>query len=447
MALVVFAAFLALLPAWLHFDTISRDGAFQYVPMARQILDGELKDVVLNNPQLPLFPMLLAGASKLTGLDPGMSGRLISVASLLLAAMGLFQLTAFLFKKNSVAFIAVFFMLTNRQLVLRSVDCLKESLLIACIIWGNYLIVKGTAAAGRKWIPYAGGVSLLLFGAMFRSAALIFLFVWIGMYVFRKEEGRSLRAALFAAPFILVLAAWKLAPDALIFGKGSYHIAFLFSSTKGLDVVLQTLTDVVSSFFSVANAAVISFGLYGFYRMRKNTYSLHALITLAMFVLVVVFWRHQSKRYLLAPIIWMYPLCAYYVAEALRSARVPLKALGVGALIAGFSFWAHLSLTPPDEDMLARKASGEWILSSTGPGREIISNRDLLVFYAQGKYLPLSDFNGKILHGQVLAVDMLHEDGKAFGEKLSAAGMKPDRQFRTISVYLPRPTDVKVFEK
>jgi len=72
-----------------------------------------------------------------------------------------------------------------------------------------------------------------------------------------------------------------------------------------------------------------------------------------------------------------------------------------------------------------------------GPGHEIISNRDMLVYYAQGKYLPLSEFKGTILPGQILAVDALHQDGKDFEKRVSRLGMKPDRQFRTILIYLP----------
>ena len=437
MALVAATAFFALFPSWLNFDIISKDGAYQYIPMARQILDGEFTKVLLDNPQLPLFPLIIAGMSTLTGLNLELSGRIITYAAYILAAMGLFRITVLLFKERGIALLAVLFMLTNRQLAVRSVDCLKETLLIACVIWGNYFILEGIWALARKWPYYLAGVSLLLAGALFRSTSLIFLCAWLVMWVFRKREGWQVRAVLFTVPFVLALAAWKLVPDLPIFGKGSYHLGFLFSSTSGIRDALGTGMKVIGSFFSTANVVVILFGLYGLYRLRKSPYAAHVLLTLAMTLLIIVFWRYQSKRYLLAPIVWMYPLCAYFVAEALRSARASLKAFGSFAIVVCLAFWVHLALTPPDPDKLARKESGEWILSRLGPDQEILSNRDVLVFYAQGKPLPLSSFDEESSRSLVLAIDVLHEDGKALEAKMLSLGRKPDRRFRTISVYLP----------
>jgi hypothetical protein len=51
--------------------------------------------------------------------------------------------------------------------------------------------------------------------------------------------------------------------------------------------------------------------------------------------------------------------------------------------------WASRAFDPPDLDRLARKEAGQWILTTVGPGKDIISNRERIAFYAQGNIVYL----------------------------------------------------------
>lgn len=141
---IILACLISLAPSWYQYDIISMDGAFQYIPVAELYLNGAFIEA-LTQKQLPLFPMLLALFSWITSFDLEMSGRLISVISFCIAAIGLFRVTVFVNSSRISGLIAVLFMITSRVLLYCSVDCLKESLLLCIIIWANYLILIGTS--------------------------------------------------------------------------------------------------------------------------------------------------------------------------------------------------------------------------------------------------------------------------------------------------------------
>ena len=122
-ALVGLCAFLGLIPAWLNYDVISKDGAFQYIPMAKAFLGGSFRDTLLNSPQLPLFPLIMAAVTKATGLDLELSGRAISYFGYVLACMGMYQLSSLLFRNRAVSCLASLFIATNALLMKCSVDC------------------------------------------------------------------------------------------------------------------------------------------------------------------------------------------------------------------------------------------------------------------------------------------------------------------------------------
>lgn len=437
--LLAFAAFLALLPSWLNYDIISRDGAFQYVPIARLFLEQKFHDALVNNAQLPLFPLIIASVSKLTGLSLEMSGRVTSYLAYIVAALGMFKMADFLFKNRFIALLAFLFLITNRQLINRSIDCLKESLFLCCVIWGNYLIFKGISSAAKKEGFYVSGTFILLVGAMFRSTVLVFICAWLMIWIFHDKKGMLARASSFLALVIGVLAAWLVYPEFIIFQKGSYHLGYFFDSTKGLGNVLKSSADVLKTFLQTGNPAVILFGLYGLYHYRRDAYFYHINLILILFFFILTFWIDVSDRYYLAPIVWLYPLAGYGIVHAFRSTNRTVKTAGLLTVISCIVLWAHISLTPPDSDRLAWREAGEWILAKTGPDREVISNRDRLVFYAQGVYIPLSAFQDKAPLSRPLAVDGKYEGGEVLITRLHSLGLRPDKRFGSISVYLPRP--------
>jgi len=435
--MVLVVAFFALLPAWLNYDIISRDGAFQYIPTASLFLEGRLLDG-LARPQLPLFPLLLAGFSKVLGLDLEMSGRLISALGFILASLGIYKVSEFVFKNRWVALLSVIFLLSNRELIDRSVDCLKESLLISFVLWGNYLILKGTNVERfEKAIYLISGVLLLLLGTMVRTTALFFLGAWIIMWAFRKKEGLPLRVIILASPVGALILLILLKPELAIFNRKGFAVIALLSAWPGLIGMLRSGLNIAGNFFATGNCLIIFLGCLALYFSRINAYYVHLCLVLTIFFVVLSIMGWTSDRYLLTPIVWLYPMASYACVRAVKSINKPIKILAVIAIISCPIMWADKAFAPPDPDKIARKEAGLWILSQIGPDQEVATNRDRLAFYAKGIYTPLPNALDKKDIQHCMAVDTLHEDGKAMKIQLDSKGIEPDKRFGAIHVYLP----------
>jgi hypothetical protein len=152
------------------------------------------------------------------------------------------------------------------------------------------------------------------------------------------------------------------------------------------------------------------------------------------------------------------------VAASIFSQGFILKWLAIIAIAAAPFIWAGKAFTPPDQDRLARKEAGEWILSHVGQGKDIVSNRERIVYYADGvqitieadpKQIKTWEYMGHKIVGYdynillrdvidkgsiqiIMAIDYSSDDySKSWISMLDSLGIKPDKTFRSIYVYLP----------
>jgi len=436
---VFFCSLIALVPAWINYDIISFDGAFQYVPTASLYYYGKFHDALLR-PQLPLFPLLIAGVSKISGLGFETSGRLISATGFVLASIGMFNLSRIIFKDNLIALISVLFFVTNRKIIDSSVDCLKESLLICFIVWGNYLILKGLSESPRMIRLIAGSLILVIGGAFIRSTAMIFFAAWLLIWIFYKKKYFYWRLLVPLIPLLGVIILWHYYPSLPIFKK-SLNIDYLvyFYSVCDLKKIVYSSFDIISSFFSAGNAMVVLMGCLGFYLYKKDIYSIHLSIVFLISYLILVVWGCLSKRYLLSFIVWIFPLSAYVTSIFFGSNSRFKRIVAVFALITAPILWADFAFTAPDAGKIARRDAGKWILTLAGPGKDIISNRQRLVFYAQGKYIPVSELSGVNTAHKIIAIDIEHDGDERLIAKINDMEIKPDKKFQNIVIYLPKP--------
>ena len=133
-----------IIPAWMNYDIIARDAIKLYVPVADMFLQGRFHDAIWGSLAplfIPLYEFLIFFVAKASGLGLETSGRLISAVSFVLGVLGIYKVTEVIFKDRIVALISVLFFISNRELLWRSVDCLKESLLVCLVLWGNYFIL------------------------------------------------------------------------------------------------------------------------------------------------------------------------------------------------------------------------------------------------------------------------------------------------------------------
>lgn len=434
--LVSAVAGLSLVPIWLNYDIISTDGAFQYIPTALLFLQGWFLEGFAR-PQ-PFFPLLIAGVSWVTGFEPELSGRLISAFAFILAVLGIFKLSELIFHDRWVALLAVVFLAANRELAENSVDCLKESLLVCCVIWGNYFILKGLEDSGHSRMLFFAGALTFFFGMFIRSTVFFFIGAWLVVWAFHKQGRMLVRTALLVTPAAAFVVLWHINPDWPFFQK-SYDLGLIFHQEHTATGILLAAWKAVVEFFATGNPLVILMGCLGLRLWKKDIYQAHLCLVMGFFLLVLTAWGFTSGRYLLVLMAWIYPLAAYAVVRMLRSGSRPCMALGLIVVLSAGTFWIDKALEAPNANKLARRHAGLYILERFGPDREIVTNRDRLVFYAKGKHIPLEKASGVKHPGRIVAVDVEMDGGPGIRQAMEAGGKEPVRVFGTILVYLPGP--------
>ena len=456
----------ALVPAWFSYDIISRDGAHLYIPVARLFLEGKHLEAIfgpLKPLLLPLYEFLIFFLSRISGIGLETSGRLISSASFVIGALGLYKICNLLFKDRVISFISILFFISNRDLLSRSVDCLKESLLVCLILWANYLVLKGLSSPAR-WRYFSAGFLFFLLGGMVRSVSFIFLASWLIVWVFHKKRGILERSVRIILPAGVLLLPVYLYPHPWIdhIFRRSYDFSSLIPVDLGLSERLIAASHFIRQLLARSYYLIALFALVGAYRKRHDFYPVHALVTLFIFfaISVVIGWdqaEHGADRYLLVFIVWFYPIAAFAVSRSLGSRNKVLKALAILLLVISPLLWAGKAFTPPDPDKLARKDAGEWILAHSGPGKVILTSRERIAFYAQGYWLDLDLYKKhKILRmiknksqdrlvlpqgkksehdGLIVVIDTKLESGRFLYGVVNSLGIFPEKVFRTLYVY------------
>lgn len=462
----------ALLPVWLSYDIVSRDAAHLYIPVAKLFLEGKYLEAVTGSLKpllLPLYEILIFSLAKISGFELETSGRLISFAGFVIGALGLYKVSDLLFKNRAINFISVLFFVSNRDLLIVSVDCLKESLLVCLILWANYFILKGVSSPAR--LRYFGaGLLLFMLGGMVRSVSVIFLLSWLIVWVFHEKQGimkRGLLLVLPAAALFLIAYIYHQSPWMMLLFRRSYNVTLLFSSNIDLSDRLTAAIHFIRQLLARSYYLIGLFSFMGIIRKRHEPYPIHISIALCIFFIIGigVGWdltNLGSDRFLLVFIVWLYPIAAFAVNRSLESGNKVLKVLAILLLVISPVLWAGKALRGPDPDKLARKDAGKWILAHSGPGKNILTNRERIAFYAQGRWYVLQDgkeqrifekITGKKSQAQgtqainrymqprkvreIVAIDTELESGKILYEAMNSGGILPDKVFRSIIIYLP----------
>jgi hypothetical protein len=475
MSIVFLVSIVALIPAWMNYDIIARDGAHLYVPVATLFLEGRFHEALFG-PLRPLFPLplyefLIFVVAKISGLPPEISGRLVSAGSFVLGSVGIFRVSELLLKNREMALLSVLFYLSNKQLLSNSVDCLKEALFVCIIIWGNFFVLMAIVSQQKKGFYYSLGGILLLSGAMVRSTSVVFLGAWLAIWVFHKREGFALRLMVLLVPFITFFAMSYLMPEFPLFRRSlslKTYLFFLTQSYKSLLEVGNASVQLIFQFLGISQYLMTLFGIVGMYHLGKTPYTKHLVIVFVIFFVLCIGmgWNYSglnSDRFILAPSLWLIPASSYEIARSIQSRRSTIKCLAILTVVALPFFWANKAFDPPDQDRLARKEAGLWILAQVGPYKDVITNRERIAFYAQGNIITLvnnpsldklgaeiaqrypegtsiilSDIMDKKSLKKAMVLDTLLDDGKFWKAFLDSLGVKPNKAFRSIYIYLPQ---------
>jgi len=419
---------------------------------------------------LPLYELLIFLIAIITGFGLETSGRLVSAVSFLFAAVAMYKITDILFKDRAVSFFSVVMLLANRELIKCSVDCLKESLLVALVLWGNYFILKGIYSSGAKFRCFLAGCLFFVAGGLVRSTALIFLITWGVMWVFHKKQGVFFRLLVFLLPITAAVAAYYLNNQyhwELPFFRRSYGLGKLTDLNLDALALMKYSANMIRQFLAKWYYIIAVFGFLGVYWLRKEAYTkLFLLLFIMFFVVCTITGYFFIDRYIIASVVAIYPLAAYALVRSLRSKNTYMKIISCITIAFCVFLWAQKVFTPPSPDKLARKEAGLWILSQVGPEKPLLTNRPRIGFYADTTPYVVLEFTSLEKKDQIIArkipywendtvlISKLRDkDGltmavaldlgiesqevKLLAEELSSWKLKPDRTFRNIQVYLP----------
>jgi hypothetical protein len=280
---------------------------------------------------------------------------------------------------------------------------------------------------------------LFLLGAAVRTTTLIFPFAWIVLWIFHKREGLWIRLGGIAVPVAAGALFVIINHDLPLFHmKKGFQIYTYLGMAPDLTGKLMNFPGMLHMMLARGNPLALLFAVFGMIAGAKGAYRAHAAIVTVLFLAMFFLMGWTSQRYVLAPIIWLYPMAAWMFAAAMNSEKKMVKGLAIIGIISCPVLWAGKVFSPPDPGKVAQRNAGEWILLSQGPGKEVLTNRDRLTFYASTGYTPLDTPADLKVDKAIIALDVSKKGAQRIKVAIDKSGLIPDRIFRNIYIYLPR---------
>ncbi len=424
---------ISLIPPWIHYDIISEDGAFHYIPVAKMYLEGDFFRAL--SLEMPVYPVLLAAISLFTGSDFELAGRLLSAVFYIMSAIGLFKLSQSVFNSNAVAFVSGIFMITNRDLMDLGVDCLKDTFVLCLIIWATYFMTYWSLVK-RKHVFFILSIFLYLIGTSVRSTAVIFL---ISLFLIWVISIRNWRSRLALILLLITGLAGAYCFKGLIAQYGNLRSFNLDLLKINSNIFMQVLR-YFECYFTASNPMAVIIAGYGMILLfRRNIYT--KLVTAVFFVSLLFFGMRDyiSDRYMMPMIIMLYPVSAYFIIKWFSSGKKIVQFIGILAIVYSIAQWVDLSFTRPEPRRLAIRYAGQWIYENYGSDLKISTNQARVIFYARNNF-KIEDrpkFGNIDLSSpaDIIAVDISKDDGADIKKNIEKRGGSLLNQVYPIYIY------------
>ena len=264
-----------LLSIYLFFQTyvISLDGAFQYIPMAKDFASGLFKEGFQKTGQQPLYPLLISSVSCWTK-DFELAGMLVSSFFGVLIILPVYYLGKWVFGQQ-VAFISVLLLIIHPHFRRFSADVLKEStylFFLATAIWFSWKTIQGEKRYPYLWIPFLSVLTYLVRPDGVEIFLVVFFYIlFIKKFSASKEKGTILlllilSSALLFLPYLIHLkettGVWTLSRAKTI--SGFLGLGGMGDEVSLIHKILFSLKKLNTEIFSIYHP------LYIFQRSRKH---------------------------------------------------------------------------------------------------------------------------------------------------------------------------------
>ena len=416
-----------LLSIYLFFRTyvISLDGAFQYIPIAKDFASGNFRRAFSHNQQ-PLYPLIISFASRWVS-DFEWMGKLVSSFFGILIIFPVYFLGKRIFDEK-IAFLSTLFLTIHPYLRRYSADVLKESTYLfffATAIWFAWRTIQNEKRYPFLFIPLFSVLTYLV-----RPDGIEILFVVFFYVLFIKKfdvsgSKRTVVLLLLVSSFILLLpylfylrevrGEWALSKVKSIGGMlGLEAIRDGIPLTQKIFYSLKRLNSEIFGRFHPIYIILLMIGL-----LRSIFSHLKAgegfLLSLGWFHYVILFlmvlntteWGadktvqsdHLSGRHvlplLLVSIYWVgegFMIIYRWIYKKLEHVHLLIrfgvrrKSMMIMALLLVLMLAIVLpkTLKPQRYERLSEKWAGLWIRSQSGRGITIFTSIPQVAFYADG---------------------------------------------------------------
>jgi 4-amino-4-deoxy-L-arabinose transferase-like glycosyltransferase len=186
---------------------INWDGVV-FISAAKKYTFSGLSEALGTWVKFPLYPFLISIVQKFVS-NWVISGRLISLFSILIITIGLYNITRDLFDHKAAFFSSMIFALFPESLI-QSNSVNRDPCFLAVFIWAVYYLQK--AIETRRILHFISGLFLILFSGMFRAEGLIIWPIYTCFLIAMAIKNQSNRRK-----YVFLLSLWVFIPICIIF--------------------------------------------------------------------------------------------------------------------------------------------------------------------------------------------------------------------------------------
>lgn len=424
-----------LLSIYLFFRTyvISLDGAFQYIPVAKDFASGLFRKALSHNQQ-PLYPLIVAFISRWVP-DFELAGKLVSSIFGILLVIPVYFLGKRIFNEK-IVFLSSILLVIHPYVRRFSADVLKEStylFFLATAIWFAWRTIQDEKEYSFLFIPLFSVIAYLVRPDGVELLLVVFFYV-----LFAKKfsiSGRKGKVILFLLLSLVVLLLPYLFYLREVRSEWTFGKAKSIGGILGLEVLkdgvpfahkilysLKRLNLEILAIFHPLYIFLLIIGLLKGVLSRLKTgegfllsFGLLHYVVLFLLMLNITEWGGEetiqavylSGRHvlplLLISIYWVgegFLVIYHWVYKKLESNRLLLRSgperksilIMVSLLILILAIVLPKTLKPQRYERLPEKWAGIWIENQSGKGMTIFTTAPRIAFYADGEY-EYTDFN------------------------------------------------------
>lgn len=395
---------------------ISMDGAFQYIPIAKDFVSGDYGKAFGHNQQ-PLYSFIVSLASRFVS-DYELAGKLVSSIFGILLIFPVYFLGKRMFDQK-IAFFSALFLAVHPYIRRFSADVLKEStylFFLATAIWFAWRTIQGEKKYLYLFIPLFSALTYLVRPDGFEVLAVVFFYIlFIKKFSPSKEKWTIilflfLSSALLFLPYLIHLkettGVWTLSRTKTISGFLGLGVASgEVSLIHRIPYSFKTLNFEIFATFHPLYVLLLAVGLFKrvFSHFKDgetfltSLFILHYLVSFSLILNLSLFSGRHVLPLLIFSIFWIgegFNAVYHWTYRKIESLNLlpqmesKRKSVFVWMilLVLVLAIVLPKTLKPQRYERLPEKWAGIWISDQYGKGMTLFTTVHRVAYYADWNY-------------------------------------------------------------